>query len=109
MEPLENDVSNNFYFRLYIFAAVIVLSSRCLATIRKYTYNHVAYFFFVETAFYLQSVYTHLANWCENWVLWNFFGSPILFAICTNTFSKLCKKRLQWHVEESLVALFCNE
>jgi hypothetical protein len=23
----------------------------------------------VETPFYLQSVYMHSANWCENWVL----------------------------------------
>jgi hypothetical protein len=26
--------------------------------------------FFVETPFYLQSVYIHSANWCEDWVLW---------------------------------------
>jgi hypothetical protein len=37
-----------------------------------------------------------------------FFCSPILFAICTITFSKLCKrtyKNVQWHVEECSVAL----
>jgi hypothetical protein len=26
--------------------------------------------FLVETPFYLQSVYMHSANWCEDWVLW---------------------------------------
>jgi hypothetical protein len=26
--------------------------------------------FFVEILFYLQSVYIHSANWCEDWVLW---------------------------------------
>jgi hypothetical protein len=36
------------------------------------------------------------------------FSNPILFAICTSTFSKLCKIRIQWHVEECLVALLCN-
>jgi hypothetical protein len=29
-----------------------------------------------------------------------FFCNPILFAVCTSTFSKLCKERVQWHVEE---------
>jgi hypothetical protein len=24
----------------------------------------------VETPFYLQFVYIHSANWCEDWVLW---------------------------------------
>jgi hypothetical protein len=37
-----------------------------------------------------------------------FFGNPILFAACTSTFSKLCKRRIQWHVEECSVALLCN-
>jgi hypothetical protein len=36
------------------------------------------------------------------------FCNPILFAICTNIFSKLCKQRIQWHVEECSVALLCN-
>jgi hypothetical protein len=36
------------------------------------------------------------------------FLNPILFAICTSTFSKLCKRRIQWHVEECSLALFCN-
>jgi hypothetical protein len=35
----------------------------------------------------------------------NFFN-PILFAICTVTFSKLRKQRIQWHVEECSVVLF---
>jgi hypothetical protein len=26
-----------------------------------------------------------------------FFCNPILFAVCTSTFSKLSKKRIQWH------------
>jgi hypothetical protein len=40
-----------------------------------------------------------------------FFCNPILLAICTNTFSKLCKNMytcMQWHVEERSVALPCN-
>jgi hypothetical protein len=37
-----------------------------------------------------------------------FFGNPILFAICTSAFSKLCKRCIQWHVEECSVALLCN-
>jgi hypothetical protein len=36
-----------------------------------------------------------------------YFFNPILFAICTSTFSKLYKKRIQWHVEECSLAL-CN-
>jgi hypothetical protein len=32
----------------------------------------------------------------------NFF-----FAICTNTFSKLCKRRIQFFVEECSVAFIC--
>jgi hypothetical protein len=36
------------------------------------------------------------------------FCNSILFAICTGTFSKLCKRRIQWHVEECSVALLCN-
>jgi hypothetical protein len=37
-----------------------------------------------------------------------FFWNPILFAICTSTFSKFCKRRIQWHVEERSVAILCN-
>jgi hypothetical protein len=37
-----------------------------------------------------------------------YFWNPILFAICTNIFSRLCKRRIQWHVEECSVALLCN-
>jgi hypothetical protein len=40
-----------------------------------------------------------------------FFGNPILFAICTSTFSKLCKNMytcIQGHVEECSLALLCN-
>jgi hypothetical protein len=40
-----------------------------------------------------------------------FFWNPILFAICTSTFSKLCKDMytcIQWHVEECLAALLRN-
>jgi hypothetical protein len=39
------------------------------------------------------------------------FFNSILFAICTSTFSKLCKNvntYIQLHVEECLVALHCN-
>jgi hypothetical protein len=39
------------------------------------------------------------------------FCNPILFAIYTSTFSKLCKNMytcIQWHVEECSVALLCN-
>jgi hypothetical protein len=32
------------------------------------------------------------------------YSNPILFAVCTNKLTK----RIQWHVEECLVALFCN-
>jgi hypothetical protein len=32
----------------------------------------------------------------------------ILFAICTRTFSKLFKQRIQWHVEECSVVLLCE-
>jgi hypothetical protein len=40
---------------------------------------------------------------------YNFFCNPILFAICTNTFSKICKKTcIQWHVEVCSLALLCN-
>jgi hypothetical protein len=38
----------------------------------------------------------------------SFFCNPILFAICTTTFSKLCKTCIQWHVEECSVAFLCN-
>jgi hypothetical protein len=41
-------------------------------------------------------------------LMWDFFCNPILFAICTSTFSKLCKKRIQWHVEECSLVLLCN-
>jgi hypothetical protein len=37
-----------------------------------------------------------------------FFCNPILFAICTNTFIRLCKNMytyIQWHVEECSIAL----
>jgi hypothetical protein len=40
-----------------------------------------------------------------------FFCNSILFAICTNTFSKLCKnmyKCIRRHVEECSVALLCK-
>jgi hypothetical protein len=37
-----------------------------------------------------------------------FFLNPILFAICNSTFSKLCDRRIQWHVEECSVTLHCN-
>jgi hypothetical protein len=37
-----------------------------------------------------------------------FFFNPILFAICTNTFSKLCQQRIKQHVEECSVALLCK-
>jgi hypothetical protein len=37
-----------------------------------------------------------------------FFRNPILFAICTSTFSKLCKRHIEWHVEECSLALLCN-
>jgi hypothetical protein len=36
---------------------------------------------------------------------YNFFVIPISFAICISTFSKLCKRRIQWHVEECSLAL----
>jgi hypothetical protein len=39
----------------------------------------------------------------KNFIFWN----PILFAICTSTFRKLCKNRIQWHVAESSVVLLC--
>jgi hypothetical protein len=35
----------------------------------------------------------------------NSFFNPILFAICTNPFSKLCKRRIERHVEEYSLAL----
>jgi hypothetical protein len=38
-----------------------------------------------------------------------FFCNLISFAICTSTFSKLCKQRVQWHVEECSVAFLCNK
>jgi hypothetical protein len=34
--------------------------------------------------------------------------NPILFAVCTSTFSKLCKQPIQWHVEECSVPLPYN-
>jgi hypothetical protein len=37
-----------------------------------------------------------------------FFYNPILFAVCTSTFSKLCKQHIQQHVEECSVALLCK-
>jgi hypothetical protein len=37
-----------------------------------------------------------------------FSCNSILFAICTDTFSKLCKQRIKWHVEEWSVALLCS-
>jgi hypothetical protein len=33
-------------------------------------FNGLWNYFLVETPFYLQSVYIHSANWCEDWVLW---------------------------------------
>jgi hypothetical protein len=36
------------------------------------------------------------------------FLNPVLFAVCTSTLSKLCKRHLQWHVKECSVALLCN-
>jgi hypothetical protein len=36
-----------------------------------------------------------------------FFYNSILFAICTSTFSKLCKQRIKQHVERRSVALPC--
>jgi hypothetical protein len=36
------------------------------------------------------------------------FRNPILFAVCTTKFSKLCTKRIQWYAEECSVALLCN-
>jgi hypothetical protein len=36
-----------------------------------------------------------------------YFCNPILFAICTSTFSILCKD-IQWHVEECSLALLYN-
>jgi hypothetical protein len=38
----------------------------------------------------------------------HFFCNPILFTICTSTFNKLCKKRIECHVEECSVALLYN-
>jgi hypothetical protein len=37
-----------------------------------------------------------------------FFCNPILFAICTSTFSKLCKQRIKWQVEGRSVAFLCK-
>jgi hypothetical protein len=37
-----------------------------------------------------------------------FFFNPILFAVCTSTFNKLCKNMytcIQWHVEECSIAV----
>jgi hypothetical protein len=34
--------------------------------------------------------------------------NPILFAICTSTFSKLCKQRIKYHVEGRSVELLCK-
>jgi hypothetical protein len=42
------------------------------------------------------------------YMMYLFFCNPILFAIFASTFSKLVYKRIQWHVEECLVALLCN-
>jgi hypothetical protein len=36
------------------------------------------------------------------------FFNPILFLICSSTFSKMCKQRIQWHVEECSVANVTN-
>jgi hypothetical protein len=43
-------------------------------------------------------------------VIWlNFFPcNPILFAICTSTFSKLCKQRMKHNVEGRSVELLCK-
>jgi hypothetical protein len=37
-----------------------------------------------------------------------FLCNPILFAICTSTFSKLCKQRIKQDVEGRSVALLCK-
>jgi hypothetical protein len=37
-----------------------------------------------------------------------YFFNPILFAICTSTFSKLRKNSLQWYVEKYPLALLCK-
>jgi hypothetical protein len=37
-----------------------------------------------------------------------FCCNHILFAICTSTFSKLCKQRIKQHVEGRSVALLCK-
>jgi hypothetical protein len=36
------------------------------------------------------------------------FVNRILFAVCTSTFNKWCKRRIQWNVEKCLVTLLCN-
>jgi hypothetical protein len=38
-------------------------------------------------------------------VIYIYIRNPILFAICTSAFGKLCKQRVQWHKEECSVAL----
>jgi hypothetical protein len=35
-------------------------------------------FVVVETPFYLQAVYIHSTNWCEDWVLWLEEGHSIV-------------------------------
>jgi hypothetical protein len=55
--------------------------------------------------FYCMHLFLSLLFRCNVYfILFN----PILFAICTSTFRKLCKWHIQWHVEECSVALLCN-
>jgi hypothetical protein len=62
--------------------------------------DYVVYIYMYNLAARRWKKYTKRENY--------FFCNPILFAICTNTFNKLCKQRLQWHVEECSVAFLCN-
>jgi hypothetical protein len=44
--------------------------------------------------------------WAQEMV--RIFYSPILFAICTSTVSKLHERLMLWHVEKCSVVLLCN-
>jgi hypothetical protein len=49
----------------------------------------------ISLCVHVYTSYTDIERWIDK--LFNL----ISFAICTSTFSKLCKKRIQGHVQES--------
>jgi hypothetical protein len=84
LNPYKNSVRTTFS-GISIYKAEIIISLRTL---------------WPKTVIYSLNLSRLQANSC--------FCNPILFAVYTSTFSKLCKKRIQWHVDDCLVAHLSN-